>query len=78
LYKRDPEQYWVLYKTIHIGVIKDFTVSSQFWNAYKNPFEPIVKKGYNAYLKSNKQQKGVDSYNYVVDLLIHYYSEKIF
>ena len=77
LYKRDPEQYWVLYKTIHIGVIKDFTVSSQSWNAYKNPFEPIVKKGYNAYLKSNKQQKGVDSYNYVVDLLISYFRKSV-
>ena len=77
LYKRDPEQYWVLYKTIHTGIIKDFTASSKFWNAYKNPFEPIVKKGYNAYLKSNKQQKGVDSYNYVVDLLISYFRESV-
>ena len=77
LYKRDPEKYWMLYKTIHMGIIKDFTKSSEFWNAYKNPFEPIVKKGYNAYLKSNKQQKGVDSYNYVVDLLIGYFKESV-
>ena len=36
-----------------------------------------MKKGYNAYLKSNNQAKGVESYNYVVDLLISYYSDKI-
>ena len=77
LYKRDPEKYWEVYKTIHSGIIKDFRASSNFWKAYENPFEPIVKKGYNAYLKSNKQQQGVDSYNYVVDLLINYYKEEI-
>ena len=59
------------------GILIDFKSSSDFWNTYKNPFEPIVKKGYNAYLKSNKQQKGVDSYNYVVDLLISYFRESV-
>ena len=29
------------------------------------------------YLKSNKQQKGVDSYNYVVDLLISYFRKSV-
>lgn len=73
LYKRDPDKYWELYKTINKGVIKDFRASSEFWKSFENPFEPLVKKGYNAYLKSNKQSKGVESYNYVVDLLINYY-----
>jgi len=73
LYKRDPEQYKKLFKTLNKGIVKDFRASTAFWESYENPFEPIVKKGYNAYLKSNKQEKGVDSYNYVVDLLIHYY-----
>lgn len=62
-----------LWKTVHIGVIKDFNASTNFWKAYKNPFEPIIKKGYNVYLKANKQAKGVASYNYVVDLLISYF-----
>jgi len=77
LYKRAPEKYWEVYKTINKGIIKDFRASSAFWKAYENPFEPLMKKGYNVYLKSNKQQQGVDSYNYVVDLLIHYYKEDI-
>ena len=34
-----------------------------------------MKKGYNAYLKSNKQTKGTDSYNYVVDLFISHFNE---
>ena len=75
LYKRDPEQYKEVFLSMNKGIIKDFRASSEFWKAYENPFEPIVKKGYNAYLKSNNQAKGVQSYNYVVDLLINYYSE---
>ncbi len=75
LYKRDSDTYWEIFKTLNKGVVKDFKASSAFWKSYENPFEPILKKGYNAYLKSNKQQKGVDSYNYVVDLLINYYNE---
>ena len=73
LYKRDPDQFKEVYSALNKGVKKDFKASSDFWKAYENPFEPLLKKGYNAYLKSNKQQKGIDSYNYVVDLLIHYF-----
>ncbi|WP_439131329.1 DUF3810 domain-containing protein [Polaribacter sp.] len=76
--KRDPELSKTLWQSVHKGIIKDFNASYQFWQQYQNPFEPIVKKGYNAYLKANKQAKGVESYNYVVDLLISYFetSEK--
>lgn len=77
LYKRDPALYKELYKTLNKGILKDFKDSSEFWNQYKNPLEPLIKKGYNAYLKSNKQAGGIDSYNYVVDLLINYYKDDI-
>lgn len=73
LRKRDKNASKELWKTVNKGVSKDFNASYQFWQAYKNPFEPLVKKGYNAYLKANKQDKGVQSYNYVVDLFISYF-----
>lgn len=73
LRKRDPEKHKEILSTIHKGIHKDYHNSYQFWQQYKNPFEPIFKKGYNAYLKANNQEKGIDSYNYVVDLLISYY-----
>ncbi len=73
LYKRDQDTFKEIYKTLNKGILIDFKSSSDFWNTYKNPFEPIVKKGYNVYLKSNKQVKGINSYNYVVDLLISYF-----
>ena len=73
LRERDKNLSKELWKTINSGISKDFNASYQFWQAYKNPFEPIVKKGYNAYLKANKQDKGLQSYNYVVDLFISYF-----
>jgi len=54
------------------GVLKDYRQSTEFWNQYQNPIEPLIKKGYNSYLKANKQSNGIQSYNYVVDLLISF------
>lgn len=71
--KHDKQQASDLWKTIHKGISKDFIASNAFWNAYQNPIEPLIKKGYNSYLKANKQSKGIQSYNYVVDLLISYF-----
>ena len=65
LYKRDSDLYREVFQKMNKGIVKDFRASSEFWQAYENPFEPIVKKGYNAYLKSNNQTKGVQSYNSV-------------
>ena len=71
--KRDRDLSKKLWKTINKGITKDFNASYLFWQDYKNLFEPVIKKGYSAYLKANKQAKGVESYNYVVDLLISYF-----
>lgn len=75
--KRDRKLSKELWKTVNKGIVKDFNYSYEHWQQYKNPFEPLVKKGYNAYLKANKQDKGVQSYNYVVDLLISYFETSL-
>jgi hypothetical protein len=71
--KRENEKSKKLIKLLNKGILKDFNASNEFWQQYENLFEPLVKKGYNAYLKANKQAQGVQSYNYVVDLLISYF-----
>ena len=73
--KRDRKLSKELWQLVNTGIIKDFNASYNFWQQYKNPFEPLVKKGYSAYLKANKQEKGVESYNYVVDLFISYFEK---
>jgi hypothetical protein len=75
--KHDKQQASDLWKTIHKGILKDFRASNAFWQQYQNPIEPLIKKGYNSYLKANKQSKGIQSYNYVVDLLISYFDVEL-
>lgn len=74
--KRDKELYKQLWQEVNLGVKKDYQKSYKFWQSYQNPFEPLIKKGYSSYLKSNNQVKGTDSYSYVVDLLISYYKSE--
>ena len=38
--------------------------------------EPLFKKTYSSYLKANKQDKGMESYSYVVALLVNYFENK--
>ena len=74
--KRDTALARSLWKDVHKGIIKDFQSSSNFWRQYQNSIEPLIKKGYSSYLKANKQDKGIQSYNYIVDLLIAYFKMK--
>ena len=74
--KRDRQAFAEIWKKTHKGILMDFKNSAAFWKSYKNSFEPLVKKGYNAYLKANKQDKGTASYSYVVDLLISYFEKQ--
>jgi len=63
----------VLTKTINKGILKNYKEVREFWDSYKNPTEPLFKKTYNTYLQANNQEKGMDSYSYVVALLVNYY-----
>lgn len=73
--KRNKNTYKTLWQTTNKGISKDFTATYKHWQQFKNPIEPYMKKGYNSYLKANNQQKGIDSYDYVVDLLIAYFEK---
>lgn len=72
LYRRDQEQYKHLIKKLNKGILKDFKESQIFWGSYQNPIEVVLKYGYDLFLKSNNQQKGIKSYSYVVALIVNY------
>ncbi len=76
LRKRDKSLAKKVMQTINKGILKDYNNSYLHWKQYENPIEPYLKKGYNSYLKANKQSKGINSYSYVVDLLIAYNKNK--
>ncbi len=74
--KRDKELFNTIKKTVHKGISKELYDNYLFWKKYENPIEPYLKKGYNSYLKANNQTKGIESYSYVVDLLIAHFEQK--
>jgi len=72
LSKRDIDAYESTLCTINSGVLEDFQEEFEFWSAHHNPLEPIFKGFYSHFLKANNQAKGIESYSYVVALLVDY------
>ena len=73
IYLRDKPNYDGYIKSINIGILKNYKEANIFWRSYENPLEPVFKTTYNTFLKANNQTKGIDSYNYVVALLVNYF-----
>lgn len=73
LYKRDESAYRMLLDTIHIGILKNYQEVRTFWDGYQNPLEPLFKTTYDGFLKTNNQSAGMESYSYVVALLVNYH-----
>ena len=72
LSKRDPGAYESMLCSINPGVLEDYKETFEFWSAYNNPMEPLFKMFYSHFLKANNQVKGIESYSYVVALLVDY------
>lgn len=73
LFLRDPETHAELIELINIGIFKNYQEAREFWESYENPSEVFFKNTYSGFLKANNQSGGIDSYSYVVALLVNYY-----
>ncbi|WP_350290878.1 DUF3810 domain-containing protein [uncultured Croceitalea sp.] len=78
LKRLDEKKFELVWKTVNLGVKKNYEEISKFWQKYENPTEPIFKWVFNAFLKANSQQEGIKSYNSVVGLLINFDKAKGF
>jgi cell division protein FtsB len=78
LFLRDPEKHKEIFKQVNIGILKNYDEARQFWESYQNPSEVFFKNTYSGFLKANNQSGGIDSYSYVVALLVNYYEDKPF
>lgn len=67
---KDEEAFKIMVEKLCPGVKKNFQELNSFWEQYQNPTEPIFKAVFNAFLKANNQERGIQSYNAVVGLLI--------
>ncbi len=75
VYNRSPEEFARLRGMVNPGILKNYYQVRQFWDSYENPIEPFFKLFYGNFLKVNNQPGGMESYNYVVALLVNYYSK---
>lgn len=75
LFTQNQSLYFKLLEKINKGVLENYKDTQKFWQAYQNPLEPIFEKTYDTFLKANKQPQGIKSYNYVVGLLVNYYTK---
>ncbi|MFL1012352.1 DUF3810 domain-containing protein [Flavisericum labens] len=76
IYRRDEALYETMIETVNSGILKNYKEVREFWDTHQNPAEPFFKIFYSGFLKANKQSKGMDSYNYVVALLVNYFEDK--
>tara|TARA_B100001093_G_scaffold208457_1_gene200279 strand:- start:3649 stop:4752 length:1104 start_codon:yes stop_codon:yes gene_type:complete len=70
IYQLDRELYQDLSECIPEYATNQWKEMNQFWNTYKNPLEPLFKKGFDLFLKSNRQKQGIKSYQQVTKHLI--------
>lgn len=73
IYRRDEALYESIVVTVNKGILKNYKEVRDFWDAHENPAEPLFKSFYGNFLKANKQSKGMQSYNYVVALIVNYF-----
>ncbi len=72
IYRRDADLYETIIPNVNTGILKNYKEVRDFWDAHENPAEPLFKLFYGNFLKANSQSKGMQSYNYVVALLVNY------
>lgn len=75
IYRRDKDLFKALKPSINKGIFKNYQESTVFWENYQSPIEPITRSLYTSYLKANSQNKGMESYSYVVALLVNYFKD---
>jgi len=77
LYQADRELYWEVTAPLSAGVLRDITANSLYWRRFEGPVAEVSTAVNDSYLRSNKQESGVNSYGAMVDLLLAEYRSQI-
>lgn len=65
-----------LKKTVHVGILKNYQESQDFWKQYETPIETGFGIFYDNFLKINHQKDGMEGYSKFVNLIVNYYKTK--
>lgn len=72
LWDYDPDTYEQLYAALPDGAKADLQAGNEFWDRYEGKIQEVSNKINDAYLKTNGQKDGVESYDKMVDMLVAY------
>jgi hypothetical protein len=76
LYRVDPDTYWEIRGSLPESVQLDLTNNNAYWKQFRNTVvQTVSKKVYDGTLKAYGDERGIQSYGMVVDLLVVYYKE---
>ena len=76
LYSQDPEAYWAIRETVPEEARLDLAYNNAYWAPYQDTVvQQASNKIYDGILKSYGEERGIQSYGTVVDLLVVYYRD---
>ena len=76
LYSQDPEGYWAIRETLPEEVRLDLAYNNAYWAQFQDTvIQQASTKIYDGILKGYGDERGIQSYGTVVDLLVVYYKE---
>lgn len=74
LYSQDPEGYWAIRETLPEEARLDLAYNNAYWAQFQDTVvQKASNKVYDGILKSYGDERGIQSYGTVVDLLVVYY-----
>lgn len=76
LARRDETAYETILPTVNFGILESYREMREFWASYENPFEDFSKIFWDQFLKANNQSKGIQSYSYMVALVVNYFEDR--
>lgn len=74
--KNNREKFEEMLLKVNPGILESYRELSDFWSRYDNPFEEFSKVFWDNFLKVNNQTQGIQSYNYMVGLVINYFDSQ--
>ncbi|MFH7014961.1 DUF3810 domain-containing protein [Flavobacterium sp. FlaQc-47] len=73
---KDEKIFNQLKKTVHVGILKNYQESQDFWQQYDTFIDKGFHVFYDNFLKTNNQKDGMEGYSKFVDLMVNYYKNK--
>ena len=76
LYRVSPDTYWAMRKALPETVEADLTDNTAYWDQFRDKApQKVSNKVYDGMLKAYGDERGIQSYGTVVDMLVAYYKD---